>query len=61
MSLSLILSPIQFDSYGTAYGMADVIGCYLDLDSLEIWYTKNGENLGKVYLVLNIYIYIFID
>ncbi|KPJ16613.1 ATP-dependent RNA helicase Ddx1 [Papilio machaon] len=36
----------QFDDYGGAYGKNDVIGCLLNLNSGEIRYTKNGEDLG---------------
>eukprot|EP00041_Stephanoeca_diplocostata_P030216 m.907818 g.907818 ORF g.907818 m.907818 type:complete len:736 (+) comp23711_c1_seq21:2004-4211(+) len=36
----------QFDSYGETYGLNDVLGCYLDLDNMEIHYTKNGKYLG---------------
>lgn len=39
----------QFDDYGEAFGMHDVIGCYLDLDKGEIRYTKNGVDLGKAF------------
>ncbi|XP_005093572.1 ATP-dependent RNA helicase DDX1 [Aplysia californica] len=39
----------QFDSYGEAFGMNDVIGCYLDLDKREIRWSKNGIDLGKAY------------
>lgn len=28
----------QFDSYGEAFGLNDVIGCYLDLDNKTISY-----------------------
>ena len=41
----------QFDSYGRAFGKADVIGCYLDLDSLEIYFTINGEDHGKAFSI----------
>ncbi len=39
----------QFDSYGGPFGKGDTIGCYLDLDNLEIAYTKNGEDLGLAF------------
>ncbi|XP_067930064.1 ATP-dependent RNA helicase DDX1-like [Watersipora subatra] len=35
----------NFDDYGEAFGQHDVIGCYIDLDSREIAYTKNGKDL----------------
>jgi len=41
----------QFDSYGGPFGQADVIGCYLDLDNMEISYTKNGQHLGKAFTI----------
>ncbi|CAD0204426.1 unnamed protein product [Chrysodeixis includens] len=39
----------NFHDYGTAYGKNDVIGCMLNLDTQEIIFTKNGENLGVAY------------
>ena len=39
----------QFDDYGEPFGLNDTIGCYLDLDSREIWYSKNGNDLGKAF------------
>lgn len=39
----------QFDSYGEAFGMNDVIGSFLDLDQNEIRWSKNGIDLGKAY------------
>lgn len=39
----------QFDEYGQAFGKADVLGCYLDLDHGEIAYTKNGVDLGLAF------------
>lgn len=39
----------QFDDYGEAYGMNDVIGCFLNLNSGEIRYSKNGEDLGVAF------------
>jgi len=41
----------QFDSYGGPFGKADVIGIYLDLDKMEIWFSKNGTDLGKAYSI----------
>ncbi|XP_071441806.1 ATP-dependent RNA helicase Ddx1 [Hetaerina americana] len=41
----------QFDNYGEAFGMHDVIGCYLDLDGQEIKFSKNGVDLGKAYTI----------
>lgn len=39
----------QFDSYGEAFGMHDVIGCYLNLVEGEIRFAKNGEDLGVAF------------
>uniref|UniRef100_A0A915L4T7 ATP-dependent RNA helicase DDX1 n=1 Tax=Romanomermis culicivorax TaxID=13658 RepID=A0A915L4T7_ROMCU len=36
----------QFDDYGEAFGLQDTIGCFLDLDSGEITFSRNG-NPGK--------------
>ncbi|XP_063218219.1 ATP-dependent RNA helicase Ddx1 [Bacillus rossius redtenbacheri] len=41
----------QFDSYGEAFGMHDVIGCYLDLDSGTIKFSKNGVDLGVAFSI----------
>jgi len=41
----------QFDSYGGSYGKADTIGVYLDLDNMEVWYSKNGEDLGQAFAI----------
>lgn len=43
----------QFDDYGEAYGMHDVIGCLLDLDKMEIRFTKNGKDLGLAFNINN--------
>ena len=32
-------------------GKNDIIGCYLDLDNLEIYYTKNGKDLGRAFSI----------
>lgn len=39
----------QFDDYGEAFGISDVIGCLLDLQKGEISFTKNGKNLGLAF------------
>ncbi|XP_063839846.1 ATP-dependent RNA helicase Ddx1-like [Scylla paramamosain] len=39
----------QFDDYGECFGLNDTIGCYLDLDSMEMRYSKNGVDLGKAF------------
>jgi ATP-dependent RNA helicase DDX1 len=41
----------QFDNYGGPYGKGDVIGCYLDLNNLEIYYTKNGVDLDLAFTI----------
>lgn len=43
----------QFDDYGEAFGIHDVIGCLIDLDRMEISYTKNGKNLGTAFSIHN--------
>uniref|UniRef100_A0A0B7AKG3 ATP-dependent RNA helicase n=1 Tax=Arion vulgaris TaxID=1028688 RepID=A0A0B7AKG3_9EUPU len=39
----------QFTDYGQAFGTNDVIGCFLDLDKMEIKWSKNGIDLGKAF------------
>lgn len=39
----------NFEDYGTAYGKNDVIGCLLNLNTGEISYTRNGEDLGVAF------------
>ncbi|CAL7934575.1 unnamed protein product [Xylocopa violacea] len=39
----------QFDNYGEAFGMHDVIGCLLNLSKGEISFTKNGVDLGVAF------------
>nr|XP_045611031.1 ATP-dependent RNA helicase Ddx1-like isoform X2 [Procambarus clarkii] len=39
----------QFDDYGESFGLRDVIGCYLNLDAMEMHYSKNGTDLGKAF------------
>ncbi|XP_020803078.1 ATP-dependent RNA helicase Ddx1 [Drosophila serrata] len=41
----------QFDDYGGAFGKADVIGCLLDLERLEVSFTKNGQSLGVAFRI----------
>ena len=41
----------QFDEYGGPFGKGDTIGCYLDLENMEISYTKNGEDLGLAFAI----------
>ncbi|KAH9641467.1 hypothetical protein HF086_006083 [Spodoptera exigua] len=39
----------NFNDYGEPFGMHDVIGCLLNLNTGEISYTKNGVNLGVAF------------
>ena len=41
----------QFDDFGGSYGKADVVGVYLDLGAMEVWFTKNGEDLGRAFAI----------
>jgi len=41
----------QFDSYGRAFGKEETIGCYLDLDCSEIYFTINGEDHGLAFSI----------
>jgi ATP-dependent RNA helicase DDX1 len=41
----------QFDDYGEAFGINDVIGCLIDLQRGEISFTKNGKNLGVAFKI----------
>ncbi|CAH0384139.1 unnamed protein product [Bemisia tabaci] len=41
----------QFDDYGEAFGMHDVIGAQLDLDSNTIRFRKNGLDLGEAFKI----------
>lgn len=41
----------QFDDYGEAFGMCDVIGCFLDIDKGEILFSKNGVMLGVAFRI----------
>lgn len=43
----------QFDDYGEPFGIQDVVGCMLNLDMLEISFTKNGKNLGIAFRIPN--------
>jgi len=36
----------QFDDYGGAFGVGDVIGVIMDVDNLSISFTKNGKFMG---------------
>lgn len=39
----------NFESYGESFGFNDTIGCYLDLDSGEVAFSKNGKYLGQAF------------
>ncbi|XP_033358638.1 ATP-dependent RNA helicase Ddx1 [Bombus vosnesenskii] len=39
----------QFDNYGKAFGMHDVVGCLLNLSKGEISFTLNGVDLGPAF------------
>uniref|UniRef100_A0A8C5Q655 B30.2/SPRY domain-containing protein n=1 Tax=Leptobrachium leishanense TaxID=445787 RepID=A0A8C5Q655_9ANUR len=41
----------HFEAYGKSFGEHDVIGCYanLDGDSVELSFSKNGEDLGQAF------------
>ncbi|XP_050425245.1 ATP-dependent RNA helicase Ddx1 [Adelges cooleyi] len=41
----------QFDVYGDSFGLHDTIGCWLDLDSLTIGFSKNGTYLGDAFKI----------
>ncbi|XP_030375469.1 ATP-dependent RNA helicase Ddx1 [Scaptodrosophila lebanonensis] len=41
----------QFDDYGEAFGKSDAIGCMLDLDNLEVSFSKNGQHLGLAFRI----------
>lgn len=41
----------QFDSYGEAFGMHAVIGCYLNLDKFTIKFSKNGVDFGDAFRI----------
>lgn len=39
----------KFEDYGERFGIHDVIGCWIDLDSKQLGFTKNGIDLGKAF------------
>lgn len=39
----------KFEDYGESFGLNDVIGCWIDLDSGAIGFCKNGRDLGKAF------------
>ena len=47
---------LRSSAYGPVYGTGDVVGCGTDSQTGNVFFTKNGENLGKfeVYLHINL-------
>ncbi|EFP11767.1 hypothetical protein CRE_26736 [Caenorhabditis remanei] len=41
----------KFDDYGKSFTTNDVLGCFLDLDNLKIWWSKNGEQFPMAYSI----------
>lgn len=41
----------KFEDYGETYGLHDVIGCWLDVGTRTLGFTKNGVDLGMAYEV----------
>lgn len=41
----------KFDDYGTSFTTNDVLGCFLDLDELKIWWSKNGVQFPVAYQI----------
>jgi ATP-dependent RNA helicase DDX1 len=41
----------KFESYGGAFGKNDVVGVALDWENGEIWFSKNGEPLGRAFSI----------
>ncbi|CAI5449403.1 unnamed protein product [Caenorhabditis angaria] len=41
----------RFDDYGKTFTTNDVIGCFLDLDNLQIWWSRNGEHFKPGYKI----------
>lgn len=41
----------KFDDYGTSFTTNDVLGCFLDLDNLKIWWSKNGTHFPVAYSI----------
>ncbi|ELU11795.1 hypothetical protein CAPTEDRAFT_169026 [Capitella teleta] len=39
----------QFDTYGEPFGLDDVIGNYIDLDTMTIKWSRNGVDYGKAF------------
>ncbi|CAI2350141.1 unnamed protein product [Caenorhabditis sp. 36 PRJEB53466] len=41
----------KFDDYGKSFTTNDVLGCFLDVDSQQIWWSKNGEQFRPGYSI----------
>ncbi|CAJ0946287.1 unnamed protein product, partial [Mesorhabditis belari] len=41
----------RFEDYGESFTVNDVLGCYLDLDNLNIWWSKNGKQYPVAYSI----------
>ncbi|EGT33857.1 hypothetical protein CAEBREN_19095 [Caenorhabditis brenneri] len=41
----------RFDDYGRSFTTGDVLGCYLDLDNLKMWWSKNGNEYPTAYTI----------
>lgn len=41
----------KFDDYGKSFTTNDVLGCFLDLDNLKMWWSKNGEQFPTGYTI----------
>ena len=39
----------KFEDYGESFGLHDVVGCWIDMDSKSVGFVKNGRDLGKAY------------
>lgn len=43
----------EFEPYGKSFTTSDVLGCFLDLDNLLIWWSKNGDHFPVAYDISN--------
>lgn len=41
----------KFDDYGKSFTTNDTLGCFLDLDNLKIWWSKNGNQFPVAYSI----------
>jgi hypothetical protein len=56
----LFLERGQGVRYGDTYGTGDVVGCGVDSEKNELFFTKNGEYLGKFKYLRYLY-YLIVD